>query len=88
MVNRQIPTPTPPKFTFSIFCVLPEEERIYSKFGALGPFSSILLGSCEGAGQNTVLRALFRKRELTEFCAQLGESAKKVGEFALAHKLQ
>ena len=33
-----------------------------------------------------VLRALFRKRELTEFCSKLGESCEELGEFVLAHK--
>ena len=39
-----------------------------------------------GNGRNTVSRALFRKRELTEFFAKLVEFYKKLGEFALAHK--
>ena len=40
-----------------------------------------------GNGRNTVSRALFRKRELTEFCSKLGEFwEKKLDEFALAHK--
>ena len=32
------------------------------------------------------MRALFRKRELTEICAKLAEFCQKLGEFALAHK--
>ena len=39
-----------------------------------------------GNGRNTVLRVLFQKRELTEFCGKLGEFCEKLGEFALAHK--
>ena len=39
-----------------------------------------------GNGRNTVSRALFRKRELTEFCGKLGEFCEEIGEFALAHK--
>ena len=39
-----------------------------------------------GNGRNTVSRLLFRKGELTEFCAKLGEFWEKLGEFALAHK--
>ena len=36
-----------------------------------------------GNGRNTVLRVLFWKRELTEFC---GEFCEELGEFASAHK--
>ena len=39
-----------------------------------------------GNERNTVSTALFRKRELTEFCGKLGEFCEKLGEFALAHK--
>ena len=38
-----------------------------------------------GNGRNTVSRALFWKRELTEFCGKLGEFCEKLGEFAWAH---
>ena len=41
---------------------------------------------CLGNGRNTVLRVLFRKRELTENCGKLGEFCEKLGEYALAHK--
>ena len=34
-----------------------------------------------GKGRNTVSGVLFRKRELTEFCAKLGEFCKKLSEF-------
>ena len=33
-----------------------------------------------------VSRVMFRKRELAEFCAKLGEFRKKLGEFVLTHK--
>ena len=36
--------------------------------------------------RNTVSRALFRRKELTEFCGKLGEFCEKLGEFAFAHK--
>ena len=39
-----------------------------------------------GNGRTTVLRIVFRKRELTEFCAKFGEFCGKLGDFALAHK--
>ena len=39
-----------------------------------------------GIGRNTVSRVLFRKKELTEFCAKLAEFRRKLCEFALAHK--
>ena len=39
-----------------------------------------------GNGRNTVLRVLFRKRELNEFLGKLGEFCEKLGEFAFAHK--
>ena len=44
-----------------------------------------------GNRRSSVSRVLFhereRERELTEFCANLGESYEKLGEFALAHNL-
>ena len=51
-------------------------------------------GSCLGRGlfiftgkwTEYCLRALFQKKELTEFCAKLGEFCEKLGEFVLAHK--
>ena len=36
--------------------------------------------------QNSVLRVLFRKRELTEFCSKLPEFCKKLSEFTSASK--
>ena len=39
-----------------------------------------------GNGRNTVSGVLFRKRELTEFCGNLGEFHEKLGEFTLTHK--
>ena len=46
-----------------------------------------VLGKCLlGNGRNTVSRVLFRKKKLTEFCAELGEFWEKLGEFALAYK--
>ena len=36
--------------------------------------------------KNTVSRAEFRKRELTEILGKLGEFCDKLGEFALAYK--
>ena len=39
-----------------------------------------------GNGRNTVSRALFRKRDLTEFYIKLGELCEKLGEFALVYK--
>ena len=35
-----------------------------------------------GNGWNIASRALFRKRERTEFCGKLGEFCEKLGEFA------
>ena len=40
--------------------------------------------SCVGNGRNS--RALFQKRELTEFWGKLCEFGEKLGEFALAYK--
>ena len=33
-----------------------------------------------------VSRILFRKRELTEFCGNLGEFGEELGEFAFTHR--
>ena len=37
-------------------------------------------------GRNTASTVLFRKRELTEFCAKLAEFYEKLGEFAWPRK--
>ena len=39
-----------------------------------------------GNGRNTVSRLPFRKRELTEFCAELAEFSEELSEVAFAHK--
>ena len=47
-----------------------------------GAKSGTIGNGAEYCFENTVLRALFRKRELTEFCSKLAEFCKKLGEVA------
>ena len=46
------------------------------------------LGALLGNGWNTVLRALLRKRGLTQFCGKLGEFCQKLGEFAFGTQIK
>ena len=54
-----------------------DPETLFSRFGGILTLEM---------GRNGLSRVLFWKRELTEFCGELGEFGEKLGDFALACK--
>ena len=66
---------------------MPSQRKLFDYVFLFAVFVWFVLNIDDvGNGQYAVSRVLFRKRELTEFCAKLGEFCEKLGEFALAHK--
>ena len=76
------------QYKWEVYCSVSLSSRLRSKEGTairMGAYCPRNYGGVLGNGRNTVSKALFRNRQLTEFCNKLGEFCEELGEFASAH---